>query len=328
MCAAEPDREWSGVLFYSSTGSFGQDDFAIRAECFHLMDVGTSVFTGYDYDPEFIKFMMSNPKYLSWKKGHIHSHNKMGVFFSATDTDEIVDNSEFHNYYLSLIVNNRNEMVAKVAFRGKNRTESMSYYSYRGDDGAEISGCYPTTTEETVVYVHDCEIFNNNHTMLSSRYEEIKKKPVAPPTVVTGFHQPVKNEGPFTKTKNFRDSDDWDTDLWGDYAISEKSGKKSKDKTAIESFIVKVMVGDPTNEESIKSVMGRFSIMSKSEKRELAKRMDDRLIDIYISEYPYDQNLILFDDIMQECADVVEGYEKKYPTLVEAIWPIFNVVKE
>lgn len=49
----------------------------------------------------------------------IHSHQNMEVFFSVTDMQELEDNSAHHNMYLSVIVNNRMNIIANLAFRGK-----------------------------------------------------------------------------------------------------------------------------------------------------------------------------------------------------------------
>lgn len=322
MCAKESGREWSGVLFYSTTGSFGEENFSITAEFFYLMDVGTSTFTGYDYDPGFISFMMSNPRCLSLKMGHIHSHNSMRVFFSTTDTEEIIDNSEFHNYYLSLIVNNNNDMTAKIAFRGKNRVESVSHYSYRGDDGKLITGSYPSTSEEEVVYVYDCDIKNDNHTTLFSRYGEIIKSKAAAavkPPVAGLASKPVEQAAlPFSKTVAVGNYDDWE----GGIAISKPVRKDLQDA---EELIVKVMIGDPNHTESLNDVLSRFSMMNKSERKALVQRMEKRLVEFYIGEYPYDQNLLLFDDMMQSCVELIEKYETAFPNISQAIWKVFNV---
>lgn len=326
MCAKEPDREWSGVLFYSTKGTFGGDDFEICTEFFYLMDIGTSTFTGYDYDPDLIQYMMSNPRTLELKKGHIHSHNKMGVFFSSTDTDEILDNSEFHNYYFSLIVNNKNEMTAKVAFRAENKTESTTHWSYRGDNGQLISGSYPSVVTETVVYINDCEILNNHHAVLSSKYETIikaqveeakKKKPI-----VSGFAG-ASSTGPFSK--GAQGKFEWeDDDDWASTPKIVTGGKVSKSKSEVESLVTKVITGDLLCEESLESVLQRFSSMSKKELKSLEKRMDSRLFNFYIDMYPTDQNLLFFNTVMTECCQEIAGFEDKYENIADTVHRVFD----
>lgn len=82
------------------------------------MDKGTQAFTEYEFDNRFVDYMMKDEERMNWKIGHIHSHNTMNVFFSGTDMSELNDNSDSHNFYLSLIVNNYMDFEAKVAFRG------------------------------------------------------------------------------------------------------------------------------------------------------------------------------------------------------------------
>lgn len=82
----------------------------------------------------------------------------MGVFFSGTDKDELIENSEYHNFYLSLIVNNRNEMVAKVAFRAKTIRKTDTTILYRNEAGEESSQSISGSAEEVGVYSYDCII--------------------------------------------------------------------------------------------------------------------------------------------------------------------------
>jgi len=83
-----------------------------------LMDIGTAGYTTFDWGQELVTYMMEHEDAENWKWGHIHSHNTMDVFFSSTDVSELNDNSPLHNVYLSLIVNNFMEMMARVAFVG------------------------------------------------------------------------------------------------------------------------------------------------------------------------------------------------------------------
>lgn len=86
--------------------------------------------------------------------GHIHSHNTMDTYFSGVDMSELNDNSEFHNYYLSLIVNNFMKMKAKVAFRGSNST-----YECKNEKG-ETWNLRLAETAQTM-FVFDCDIISD-----------------------------------------------------------------------------------------------------------------------------------------------------------------------
>src|ERR1051326_1947529 len=92
LCREVPREEWSGTLFYTVDGELGEDNFKITAQELFLQDIGHSTYTEYDpANPDFIKFLMENPDYMTMKQGHIHSHNTMDVFFSGTDSSELVD---------------------------------------------------------------------------------------------------------------------------------------------------------------------------------------------------------------------------------------------
>lgn len=185
LCSEVNDDEWSGTLFYSVEGDLGEDNFKIKAEELFLQDIGNATYTEYDPgNPDFIRFLMDNPDYMNMKQGHIHSHNKMSVFFSGTDSDELVDNSAFHNFYVSLIVNNKNEMCAKIAFRATETREVKSVVSFKGADGSAKSKEVNSTNEEVGVYAYTCdvetpplgELFESRFLQIRTSSEERAKK--------------------------------------------------------------------------------------------------------------------------------------------------------
>jgi hypothetical protein len=98
----------------------------------------------------------------------------MKSYFSGTDMSELNDNSEFHNYYLSLIVNNFEEMVAKVAFRG-----NVKGYECKDETGKNWNLNLKNTKQ--IMFTFDCDIVVKEETpfvelSFSDRLEEIIKK--------------------------------------------------------------------------------------------------------------------------------------------------------
>ena len=137
---------------YSVEGTIEEfDKIVLTVQDIYPMDKGSKTYTEYEPDEDFIGYRMSNPQSLKWKMGHIHSHNTMKTFFSGTDMSELNDNSEFHNYYLSLIVNNCGEMTAKVAFRG-----SMNGFTCKNESGGEW--ILNLTNDREILFTFDCDI--------------------------------------------------------------------------------------------------------------------------------------------------------------------------
>jgi proteasome lid subunit RPN8/RPN11 len=152
LCQKIHKVEWSGVLLYSVKGSI--KDFTkleLTIEDVFPMDKGSTSATGYELGDEIIDYRMNNPASMSWKMGMIHSHHGMRAYFSGVDDSELSDNTEFHNYYLSLIVNNNGDMVAKVAFRG-----DIKGYECKDEQGKDWT--LKLTKEKQAMFTFDCDI--------------------------------------------------------------------------------------------------------------------------------------------------------------------------
>lgn len=177
LCKIIGRDEWSGTLFYKLVeGNFGQDKCVLQAEHVYLQDIGTSVYTEYEYGPDYFKYLMDHPELMDMKVGHIHSHNNMAVFFSGTDDQELVDNAPNHNFYLSLIVNNNNDMCARVAFKvDKKQGSLLEWKDLQGNVTSQF--LYGDKKQvETSINFYECDVIRpTSIVFVDDRIETIRK---------------------------------------------------------------------------------------------------------------------------------------------------------
>lgn len=120
LCNKINDKEWSGLLLYITKGTIKDpENMEFIAQDIIPMDVGTGTTTEYkihetDGTDRHMDYCFKHPEALKWRIGGIHSHNSMKVFFSGTDTAELKENAKRHNLYLSVVVNNAHDIIAKV----------------------------------------------------------------------------------------------------------------------------------------------------------------------------------------------------------------------
>lgn len=160
LCSKIHAVEWSGILFYTIDGTIKDPkNLKLTLQTILPMHKGTGTYTEYAFDDRVVDFMMENPEAMTWKMAHIHSHNNMAVFFSGTDMSELEDNAPNHNFYLSLIVNNRMDFCAKVCFIAtttENREVSFFAKDENGENYVYKRDNVNSNVEELVIY--DCNI--------------------------------------------------------------------------------------------------------------------------------------------------------------------------
>lgn len=132
MC---PSKEWSGLLAYTIKGSLKlPHTLSVTPKYIHLMDIGTQAATEYEFGPESVKIFDDYPEVGEMRMGNIHSHNSMRVFFSGTDMSELEENSRHHHVYLSVIVNNASDVIAKLAVNIESKTTVDTKREYTIND--------------------------------------------------------------------------------------------------------------------------------------------------------------------------------------------------
>lgn len=195
--------EWSGELITREEGTINDlDAWKITAEEMFLADLGSPGFTGYEVDKGGFKSVDIVDMYEAYpglldgtqKNHHIHSHHRMGCFFSGVDWSQLNDRSLVSNYFLMLIVNIAGDAIAKVAFKAKKEVKSPTRLSFiNNHDGFTPLDLKQDENKEILV-VMSCKVeieveevekeFIDRYTSVSkaieleekARQEELKKK--------------------------------------------------------------------------------------------------------------------------------------------------------
>ncbi len=201
ICGEFPTKEWSGVLFYDIKGSLKTPHLVeIKAFDFYPLDLGSASYTEFEYSPDFAAYIARNPLLMDHQMGLIHSHNNMGVFFSGTDTATLQEQAPLYKKFLSIIVNNRMDIVAKLAVYTEsditNNTEIISTTNYQDIDytNKKIDNSSKTTKtfKEKEVWVYDCDIIKEGREIVDEEFKGVVED-LKTNTTKQSFNNPVIN---------------------------------------------------------------------------------------------------------------------------------------
>lgn len=211
LCCAINNIEWSGVLYYRPIGNIMDDNFKIECVDLYVMDVGDSASTEFNNSVDPASYMVAHPELLEEdvQEGLIHSHHTMSAFFSGTDSDTLHKEGMIRNHFLSLIVNNAGNYVARFTRRLENeihetinRTKTSNSY-YKSFNNAVINVQNSESSNDTEVKdyttkkveFYECNIIKESSMdediiELSNRITSLKGK-VSPKSYYQ-YYQPVK----------------------------------------------------------------------------------------------------------------------------------------
>ena len=235
-----PHTEWSGVLFYTHTGTFEGNDMVITCEDLYPMDLGTSGWTEFKMTEDVTAYIASNIDLFDCETGLIHSHHSLGAFFSGQDIKTLNVEGNDTNCFVSLIVDTKGTYQAAIT-RKLNltkkvtvETSGVSYEFFGEGKKALTTGTSPVenVSEETVIqyFMLDVEVekVENPLDYLDTRFDEIEAKKKAainpvkakPSTPIMLQHKPVDEDESFfdwihrdkPSTESPKQAELWDND--------------------------------------------------------------------------------------------------------------------
>lgn len=218
LCKKIPKVEWSGALFYTTEGSIeNPETFKINLKTILPLDMGSAAYTEYNLDDRFMDFIEEDFEERStWKLGHIHSHNVMSVFFSGTDMAELNDNAPAHNFYLSLIVNNYMDFIAKVAFIGEARKDIKQVpYTAKNADGHDyIIEKQDFEVNTTKLFIYNCEIITPSTELFVSNEFVNQVNKIMEPKPVKFTPKPWTVASPTPNLRQIKTQEERELDSW------------------------------------------------------------------------------------------------------------------
>lgn len=193
LCREIPNLEWSGILFYTYESSI-LEELKINIVDIYPMDIGTATTTEFEITPEVASYMAENINLFECQIGLVHSHNNMKSFFSGTDISTLKEEGKKRNHFLSLVVNNTGEYVAKITSKKINKKIVNTKYIIPSFDNSSFEGTTEEEIEDIEVLINDIEIksdsYNENSSLLD-RIKELKSKPkslIYKPSISTYKH--------------------------------------------------------------------------------------------------------------------------------------------
>jgi len=223
LCSQIHKDEWSGIIFYTIKGSLHKGTSIITLEDILPLDKGMSVYTEFKADERFIEFIMDKQnqlgdKVLDWQQGLIHSHNNMGVFFSGTDSEELLESCANYSQYFSIICNNRMEFCAKVAQYVKLDKE-INEAPYRGLDSKGKSIVLhrervSVVRESALVYpcvVQEPKVIEKLDTIFLSYYDKMTSHVISNST--------------YQKSNQNSNISNWENDTWQQPHFKREKGE-------------------------------------------------------------------------------------------------------
>lgn len=345
LCRVINLDEWSGTLFYKIIeGEFGEDTCVLHAEHVYLQDIGTSTYTEYDYTPDYFKYLMDNPELMDMKVAHIHSHNNMSVFFSATDNGELIDNAPKHNYYLSLIVNNKNDMTARVAFKVDLKEGNILEWK---DSNGNIKTAPVSEEQKNVtggIYFYEVDIILPKSVRFADeRMAAINK--AKPKRSYSRFSSDGYSRGGddvFTTSRRYSGGNNWsksqrnmefdqgvlfdDEEFVARPAVTSKKTVLSrpiarKTDTKAVNFMIALLTGNAESSASLGETLDLLDEQLGSEHAiiKFAEMVVDNILTMYCLCYPEDEDGDNTVSIVSKSVECLKDYQDVYAHLVNPI---------
>ena len=266
-CALLPDKEWSGVLFYSVNGNFEDNSLEVICKDMLVMNIGESAYTEFSYDEDVAFYMAQNPELLDCYQALIHSHNNMKAFFSGTDVNTILKEGSKTDNFVSLVVNNAGQYVAIVTrkvisnscIKGKKTIHTLTkFFGESVEKNTTVEDAEVNSESNMVEYYPlDITIEKSSWDEEISRYSELKAKSYKP---ATPFYSPKstilpKETTPFKSNntwepKLFEDDDNLELDATIQTYLSPKYDKAWKN-AGLYNLINKIILGTPYTTKDI-----------------------------------------------------------------------------
>lgn len=188
-----PNLEWCGLIFYTITET--EETVIFTANFIVVLDLGSHSFTSSDNVAKAISTLLVKGLFTppNMYYGMIHTHHTLsgGAFFSGTDNEELNNNAKNFLFYLSLVVDIKEEYVAKIGIPSK--TEQTISTTFLGQTLNSKKEMITTIQHIDIPVSIEQDVYTAIHNQFLQEAKKEKSKLVEKQAVKS--HQLPKKEG-------------------------------------------------------------------------------------------------------------------------------------
>lgn len=279
------NNEWSGILWGDVEGSITDiNNLKITALDFSLLDLGEPAFTSFDLNTNVIDIYLEKPQLMSKKIMTLHTHHSMKCFFSGTDMKQLEEQSPYHNYYVSVIVNKDCNIIAKLSFIGKEKNTQLSY---KDDNGKLIT--FNDSVEKDILFVCDFNVYMESDNKQKLEMLKLEKQQ---------NNQLQRLNNLTTSNINYQSQ----LDLFPAYT----SPVKIKKELTEEYFLISILsYGSESIADSIKDINDELQMLSK---KDILNRIKEDIEDEILNYFDKTSSRLEKLDFYTNCCKLLDKY--------------------
>jgi len=224
------------------------------------------------------------------------------VFFSGTDEAELRENSANHNFYLSIIVNNKHEIIGKVGIKSSNNLpeniEEIGYTALDEEGREYVLEKVITEKQDSKFFEYDCEIkFEEPEIQVSDEFKELMTKMGTHPSSFSrefgygkGTNPSYTGYGSQFLQKNYEDNEEKE-DLFNKKSqTSTFYNKRSSIEEKVDEFSFQLLAcgsEDALKLSNIEDILDYYNVMDVDPDflaKEILNRYESTLKTIYPDE--------------------------------------------
>lgn len=321
------DVEWSGILLYEAIGDITDlDTLSLQCKDIIVMSKDEKSSTSFKFNEEkrdlsgnidrHIQYCENKKEALNYKIGLIHSHNTFDTFFSGTDMSELKDGTNSHNFYVSVITNNKMELIGKIAFKTsveileetkfkiKNRMgEDVEIYSSK-EEKKDIIACCDLEIILENEEITDLDFINNVNQVIEEAKQRVQDRQIYKNNYFRNNHNNMFNR--YTPEKYFFNEDYIDFDEEDN--IPYKNSIITKDY-----FLNSTIILENTLSEFLNCAKGYKNIELELSKRTIKISEGDRFYHIFMHHYfkKFKNDIKSIPTVLKCFEELVETFKHK-----------------
>lgn len=233
-CSISSTKEWSAIIFYKVKNlDKGFKSININVFDMLVMDIGTGINTSWEYNDDVNSYMidkdiLGNDVCM----GQLHSHVGMEAFFSGEDMATLKQEAIDREHNLSVVVNNRGDVVAKISRKLVRKVKGIMEISYPTFNEKIVSEKVAIDNIDNIIEFYDVKYIKNIDKSVVDRMKALSLRSRAS----------ASNREGFKRDKEKYNVENYQKDLFGNKTLGNSDFTTSNIMSFMKKYIYELVL--------------------------------------------------------------------------------------